>query len=100
MNKKVAEAVLERSKGLCELCGSNHMVELHHIVGGRGKRTQHENKASVIALCWEHHYGNYGVHGKHGDILNKNLKRTLQGYYKAQGQSEEEIRKNMGGSLY
>ena len=100
MNKQVVEEVLERSKGLCELCGSNNQVELHHIVYGSGKRTQLETPESVIALCYEHHKGNYGVHGKNGSYLNTNLKRTVQGYYKAQGKSEEEIRTLMGGRLY
>lgn len=100
MNKQVAEAVLERSKGLCELCGSNDRVSLHHIIGGSGKRKQHEAPETVIALCYSHHMGDYGVHGKNGSQLNWNLKKTVQGYYLAQGLSEDEIREKMGGKLY
>ena len=51
-------------------------------------------------LCYEHHRGTWGVHGSRGAELDRQLKRTLQGYYKAQGKSEEETRKLMGGRLY
>ena len=100
MNKKVVEEVLERSKGLCELCGSNNQVELHHIVYGSGKRTQLETPESVIALCYEHHRGNHGVHGKHGLYLNTTLKQRLQKLYRSQGFGEDEVRAKLGGRLY
>jgi len=98
MDKKVYQAVHERSKGLCEICGSNGggMVELHHIVGRRVK----ESPENCIMLCYEHHRGTWGVHGKNGSTLNINLKRTVQGYYKAQGLDEDTIREKMGGRLY
>ena len=98
MNKQVYEEVYKRSKGLSELCGShgNGIVELHHIARRRVK----ESPENCIMLCYEHHRGTWGVHGSRGAELDKQLKRTLQGYYKAQGKSEEEIRTLMGGRLY
>jgi hypothetical protein len=38
MKKAVYEGVKNRSGGLCELCGSNQLVEVHHIIHGKGKR--------------------------------------------------------------
>ena len=73
---------------------------MHHILSGSGRRKEQERPETVIALCWQHHHGDYGCHGKHGADLNKLLRRQLQGYYKAQGKSEEEIRELMGGRLY
>lgn len=100
MKDEVAGKVLERSQGLCELCGSPYGVELHHIIHGFGKRKQHENEYSVIALCWKHHKGKNGVHGKNGRKLDLYLKRRLQEKYFSMGYDENEIRKMMGGKLY
>lgn len=76
------------------------MVQLHHIVSGNGKRRQHESVESVIALCYIHHHGTFGVHGREGRELNITLKRKLQNKYKNQGYEKEEIREMMGGRLY
>jgi len=84
----------------CEICGSTHMVQKHHIVHGRGKRLSCETPESVINLCWEHHHGTYGVHGKHGKELDMRLKLQLQATYFKQGKSEDEVRRLMGGKLY
>lgn len=84
----------------CEICGSNHMVQKHHIIGGRGKRKSCETEDSVICLCWEHHHGKYGVHGKHGHILSTHLKLQLQKKYFDKGLSRDEVMKLMGGKLY
>ena len=56
---------------------SSYMVQQHHIVGGRGKRNQHETVESVIALCWDHHYGNKGCHGKDGREFVLRLRREV-----------------------
>lgn len=101
MDKEIVQAVQERSKGLCEVCGSSYLLQHHHIVSGRGKRKEHENKHSVILLCWDCHHGSeYGVHGKNGRDLNLYLKRKLQKKYFSIGYKEEEARKMMGGKLY
>lgn len=99
MDKKIVQAVLERSKGLCEVCYAPG-TELHHIIHGKGKRKQHETIESVVLLCYECHRGTYGVHGKNGSKLNRQLKIGLQEKYKSLGYSEEEIRELMGGKIY
>lgn len=99
MDKKIVQAVLERSKGLCEVCYAPG-TELHHIIYGKGKRKQHETIESVVLLCYECHRGTNGVHGKNGKELNIKLKKQLQEYYFKQGYTEEETRELMGGKLY
>lgn len=76
------------------------MVEAHHIIKGRGKRKACETGQSTIMLCYEHHRGTYGVHGKQGHELDMRLKLQLQATYYNMGKGEEEIRKLMGGKLY
>ena len=100
MEKTIVDKVLERTQGLCQLCGSNDRVQIHHILSGNGRRKQQEREETLIPLCWEHHHGTYGVHGAKGQDLNKQLKRMLQYYYVSQGLSEDEIREKMGGRLY
>ncbi len=99
MNKKIVQAVLERSKGLCEVCYAPG-AELHHIIYGKGKRKQYETAESVVLLCYECHRGTYGVHGRKGRKLDLQLKKQLQERYFKQGYSEKEVREKMGGKLY
>ena len=99
MDKKIVQAVLERSKGLCEVCYAPG-AELHHIIYGKGKRKQHETVESVVLLCWDCHRGTYGVHGREGRKLDLQLKKQLQERYFKQGYSEKEVREMMGGKLY
>lgn len=100
MDKKVFEAVKKRSGGLCELCGSNYFVEVHHIVLGNGKRNQHESIESCIDLCWYHHHSKNGVHGMNGHELDLKLKLQLQEKYFSKGYTEDQVRKMMGGKIY
>lgn len=99
MDKKIVQAVMERSKGLCEVCYSPG-TEMHHCVYGRGKRKEHETIESVILLCWNCHHSNEGVHGKNGRKLDLHLKKKLQEKYFKMGYTEDEVRKRMGGKLY
>jgi hypothetical protein len=76
------------------------MVQKHHIVHGRAKRLSCETPESVIPLCWEHHHGTDGVHGKHGKELDIRLKLQLQAKYFNQGFNGDEVMRLMGGKLY
>ena len=97
--KQIAEIVISESNHQCEVCGDLG-VDLHHLIGGRGKRTQHQNQYSVILLCKECHQGTYGIHGKFGRPLDIDLKLQLQDKYKSLGYTQEQIRKLMGGRIY
>ncbi len=95
MNKKVYEAVSERAGGLCELCMEYKPLQLHHIIGGRGKRTQCETEYSCIMLCMDCHSE---VHSRFR--LDRALKKMVQALYMAQNYTEQEIRRMMGGKMY
>ena len=100
IDKKVYKEAFERSEGGgCEICGSYDRTELHHIIGGSGKRKQCERIESVIFLCFSHHYGKNGIH-EDNSILSKKLKLKLQETYYSMGMDETEVRKWMGGKIY
>lgn len=65
-------------KEYCEVCSSNHLVEEHHIIK-RGQAPALINcKLNHKYLCYEHHRGTYGVHGKYGSKLDQQLKKSFQ----------------------
>jgi len=96
--EKVIQAVLERSGGVCEICGSSDRCQIHHVV--YRSQTTNNDEENLIMLCYRHHQGTYGVHGKHGKRLNLQLKRDLQKKYFDKGLSEQEVRRKMGGKIY
>ena len=96
--EKIIQQVVDRSGKSCEICGSNNMCQIHHIVFR--SQTLNNDAKNLIMLCWEHHLGNYGVHGKYGTELNTKLKKQLQDKYFNMGLSEEDVRLKMGGRLY
>lgn len=63
---------------ICEVCGSNHLVEIHHIIKRSQAPALIDCKYNLIPLCWEHHKGNYGIHGIYGHELDQELKKRLQ----------------------
>lgn len=96
MDKKVYAEVEKRAAGECEICKAGGNLELHHIL----RRKVKENQYNCIMLCYEHHRGTYGVHGKYGHLLDMTLKQKLQKTYFKLGYKENEIRELMGGKLY
>ena len=84
----------------CSICSSTNLVCEHHIIHGRGKRRQCETPQSKIFLCWEHHSGTFGVHGREGHSLDMKLKLGLQLTYFEMGYTNEKTRALMGDRLY
>mgnify|MGYP001573871738 CR=1 FL=1 len=63
---------------ICKECGSNYLVELHHIIF-RGQAPALINcKYNLIPLCYDHHRGTYGPHGSKGHKLDQKLKKEFQ----------------------
>lgn len=62
----------------CYLCSSTCVLEEHHIFFGRSKRPLSEKYGLKVYLCWQHHRGINGVHGRHGHTLDKFLKQIAQ----------------------
>ncbi|MGX7745663.1 hypothetical protein [Rhodopseudomonas parapalustris] len=75
MNKKVYNAVKERSGGQCENCGAPYTQE-HHIFGGNGRRKKCEMVETVFDLCWACHEGPEGVHFNRELDLKLKIKAT------------------------
>lgn len=61
----------------CYICGKPY-AEVHHIMFGTGYRPLSEKYGLIVPLCYEHHQGDFGVHGKNGKELNLKLKVKAQ----------------------
>jgi len=98
--KMVLRAVCERASDnnsmLCEICGSSHLCEIHHIF----RRGSIEMEETLIVLCWSHHKGTDGVHGMKGHTLDLNLKQDAQLKLRDMGINDDGIRTICKGKLY
>lgn len=61
----------------CAICNRPNSEEHHRIYRSECKPLV-KCKKNLVYLCSEHHRGTYGVHGKHGGKLNKELKLEFQ----------------------
>lgn len=67
-------------KGQCFICQRYCQTEEHHIFGGPDRNASERNGLKVN-LCYEHHQGTNGVHGKNGKGLMDYLHQTGQEVY-------------------
>lgn len=98
MKQGLRDEITKRSGGFCELCGGQ-ATEIHHIIGGRGKRRIHEAKENLIHLCPKCHWMLHSS-SEEAKRINARLRHNVRAFYEAQGLSEEEIREKMGGKVY
>lgn len=65
---------------LCEYkeCFSHDMVQEHHIVKRGQAKFLINCRLNSKHLCWEHHHGTNGVHGKNGKQIDLELKKDFQ----------------------
>lgn len=68
----MSKSILQNKKE-CYVCGSKLNLHLHHIIFGKNRKKADED-GLVVYLCWEHHVGTNGVHGKNGKALDRTLK--------------------------
>lgn len=61
----------------CYICGTTINLHLHHILFGKNRKKADED-GLVIYLCYYHHEGTYGVHGKNGHELDLKLKQIAE----------------------
>jgi putative salt-induced outer membrane protein YdiY len=64
-------------QGRCFICGRYCNTETHHIFGA-SDRDWAEKYGLKVELCYEHHQGTNGVHGKNGKKLQEYLHQTGQ----------------------
>lgn len=74
MRRSIITDRLER----CLVCGSYRSIEMHHCIHGTGKRKLADKYNLIVPLCYAHHRGHNGVHGKNGSILDLKLKQQAQ----------------------
>ena len=60
----------------CIICGKSP-VEIHHTMFGKNRKLATED-GLVVPLCFEHHRGTYGVHGREGHETDLFLKRLSE----------------------
>ena len=61
----------------CIVCGTVFNLHLHHVMFGKNRKKADED-GLVVWLCYDHHEGTNGVHGKNGHQLDAELKRTAE----------------------
>ena len=80
----------------CYVCGTTQNLHLHHTIFGKNRKKADEDKLTVY-LCYEHHEGTNGVHGKNGHELDMKLKRlSVKVWCEYYGKTEEEFRMRYG----
>lgn len=58
---------------VCYVCGTKNNLHLHHVIFGKNRKKSDEDGLTVY-LCYYHHEGTNGVHGKNGHDLDEKLK--------------------------
>lgn len=91
------KSIITNNMEKCYICGSRSGLNVHHVIYGVGKRNIADEDGLTIPLCYYHHKGTYGVHGREGHELDQKLKEIAEKkwmeYYK---KSEEEWIKRYG----
>lgn len=73
-NKSIITDRLDR----CIICGSYQNIEIHHCLHGVANRRLADKYKLTVPLCYLHHRGTNGVHGKNGAKLDLELKKLAQ----------------------
>ena len=80
----------------CIVCGSKNNLHMHHIMFGKNRQKADEDGLTTW-LCYQHHEGTYGVHGKKGHKLDMELKKKAEiSWMKHYGKTTEDFRKRYG----
>lgn len=61
----------------CYVCKTINNLHLHHIMFGKNRKKA-DKDGLTIYLCYEHHEGTNGVHGKNGHDLDIKLKQLAE----------------------
>lgn len=69
-----------QDKKECFICGKTTNLHNHHILFGKNRKKADEDGLTVY-LCYGHHEGTNGVHGKNGHDLDIYLKTIAENEY-------------------
>lgn len=67
-----------QSKKRCFICERETELEMHHCFFGSANRKLSEQDGLKVWLCYEHHRGTYGVHGRDGEEMDTYLKEQAE----------------------
>lgn len=83
----------------CFECMTYSNLEEHHIFFGSANRKLSEQDGLKVWLCYNHHRGTNGVHGKNGHTLDEYLKSIAQiTYMQKNNKTKEDFIKRYGKS--
>lgn len=85
------KSIIQKSKE-CYLCKRKTGLHDHHIYYGTALRKISERNGFKVWLCFDHHLGLYGVHGKHGHEVDIYLKQVCQKEYELNHSRKEFIK--------
>lgn len=88
-------SIIQKEK-ICYVCGTTQNLHLHHVMFGKNRKKADKDKLTVY-LCWQHHEGTNGVHGKNGHELDMKLKHiAVKVWCKYYNKTEEDFRERYG----
>lgn len=62
----------------CYVCGARLYLHQHHVLYGVKNRKKADEDGLFVYLCYQHHEGTNGVHGKNGKELDLKLKKIAE----------------------
>lgn len=84
------QSILQRIKE-CYICHSKSNLHYHHIYYGKNRPIS-DKHGFTCYLCYNHHEGTFGVHGKYGEELSLKLKIKCQKKFEETHSREEFIK--------
>lgn len=87
------KSIIQKHRKYCFVCqiDNGRALQDHHIFFGTANRKLSEKYGLKVWLCYEHHQGTNGVHGKNGKNLNIKLKKIAQRIFEQKHTREEFI---------
>ena len=86
-----------QDKKECYICNTKNNLHKHHIMKGIRNRDKAEEDGLWVYLCYNHHEGTYGVHGKYGHNLDIELIKQAELYWiKYNNKTTDDFRKRYG----
>lgn len=88
------KSIIQKHNNHCFICQipGNMQLEEHHIFFGTANRKISEKYGLKVPLCYEHHRGTNGVHGKNGRSLDLRLKKIAQRKFEENHTREEFVK--------
>lgn len=88
--------IINEDNRQCFICGKRDNLHLHHVMFGKNRKNADED-GLTLWLCYDHHEGTNGVHGKYGHDLDITLKKIAETQWiKVNNKTEDDFRKRYG----